>query len=148
MAMKGTCTPVAVFPRQLSQMQRELEHLLGGFFGPADGTTFAERGWHAPASLWEDEGNLYVELELPGVKSSDVDVTVDGTKLRVKAERKSPEPARKFWHQERTYGALERVVTLPETVNPESVEASLTDGVLHLKVAKRPEVMPRKVVVN
>lgn len=147
----ATTTPrgflTGVFPRQLSQMQRELDQLLGGILAP-EGSVFAERGWHAPASLWEDERSIYVDIELPGVKSDQVDVTIDGTQMRIKAERKLPDPERKYWHQERIYGVLERVVTLPETVNPDAVEAELADGVLHLKIAKRPEATPKKIVVK
>jgi HSP20 family protein len=132
------------FPRQL---QRDLDHLFGGLLS-AENASCAQNAWRAPASLWEDENSVYVELELPGVKAEQVDITIDGNQLRIKAERKAPEPQPKYSHQERVYGQLERAVVLPETANPDAVEATLTDGVLHVKIAKRPEATPKKIVVR
>lgn len=132
------------FPRQL---QRDLDQLLGGLLS-AENASCGQSGWRAPANLWEDEGSIYVDLELPGVKADQVDVTIDKNQLTIKAERKAPEPLPKYSHQERVYGTLQRVVVLPETVNSDAVEAALSEGVLHLKIAKRPEATPKKIVVR
>jgi HSP20 family protein len=55
---------------------------------------------------------------------------------------------RKYWHNERVFGEVARVITLPDTVDPDSVEASLSDGVLHVMIAKRPETQPKKISVK
>jgi hypothetical protein len=49
---------------------------------------------------------------------------------------------------ERTYGKVERQISLPETADPESIEAELRDGVLHLNFKKKPEAQPRKISVK
>lgn len=108
--------------------------------------------WTAPtfaaASLWEDENHFYLEFDLPGVLQENVDVTIDKGVLKVTAERKAPEGERKYWHQERGYGRVERSVELPDTVDPAQVEAELTAGVLHVRLGKRSEAQPKKVTIK
>jgi HSP20 family protein len=132
-----------MFPKSLDAMQSEVDSM----FDTLLNGTSTRNTWPAPASLWEEEGSWRLEVELPGVKQENVDITVEKNTLRIVAERPSPED-RKYFHQERGYGRIERQITLPETVNPESIEAELKDGVLSLVLAKRPESQPRKIAVK
>lgn len=134
------------FPSPLAQMEREMDQLMGRFFG--DGNGQRDIAMSAPANLWEEEGKWCVEIELPGVQQGDLDVTLEKGTLRITAQRPAPEGQRKYWHQERGYGRLERIFNLPETVDPEGIEAELHDGVLKLTLAKRPEAQPRKIEVR
>ena len=131
-----------------SIVQREIDQLFNEVFRGGDGNSPAKSTWLAPASLWEDDGYFYVEVELPGVKSEQLDVTVDKGTLKIAAERPAPEGERKYWHQERGYGRVERVVTLPETADGETIEAGLSDGVLAIRFAKKIEAQPKKIAVK
>jgi HSP20 family protein len=131
------------FPTPLEAMSREMDQMFDNLFHGGGN----ESGWYAPASLWEEEGRWCLEVELPGVRQEDVDVTLEKNTLRITAERRAPED-RKYFHQERAYGRIQRLIPLPETVNPDSIEAELTDGVLHVFLAKRPEAQPRKIAVK
>lgn len=102
----------------------------------------------APLSVWEDARQVSVEVDLPGFKPGDVDVTVNDGKLFIRGERTAPQCEAACRHDERPYGQFERVVALPETVDPSQVEANLRDGVLQLTLQKRPEVQPQKVAVK
>ncbi len=136
-------------PTPFDSMHREMNELFHQFFGDGAGEkTPLGRTWCAPASLWEGDNEFHVEVDLPGVKSDDVDVTVEKGTLRISAERKAPEDERTYWHQERGFGHLERLVKLPEAVDSETIEAELTDGVLHVKLAKKPEDQPKKIPVK
>jgi HSP20 family protein len=134
--------------RPFGSVQREMDQLFDHFFGPNNGGSNVASRWLAPAAMWEEEGHFHVELEIPGVKSEDVDITFEDQALRVKATRKPVETERKYWHNERAYGEVTRVVNLPETADPDSIEAQLADGVLHLSIAKRPETQPKKISVK
>lgn len=139
---------VAGLPRTFGGVQREMDQLLDNFFGHANGgSSFAPR-LLAPAAMWEAEGKFYVDLELPGVKSEDIDITFENQGLHVKAVRKPADAERKYWHNERAYGEVTRVINLPDTVDPDSIEAALAEGVLHLSIAKRPETQPKKINVK
>jgi len=125
---------------------------LGRFFEkalreePAKG--WAVGPWLAAASLWEDADHFYTEIDVPGVALVDIALTVDKGVLHVTAERKAPTEERTYWHQERGYGQVERTVQLPETVDAEKIEAELVAGVLKIKLAKRAEAQPKKIVVR
>ena len=146
--MSKVLSPRWLGSRSFSGVQRDMDQLLETFFGSANGGSSVASRWHAPASMWEAEGKFHVEIELAGVKSDDVDITFEENALRVKALRKTSETERKCLHNERTYGEVTRVISLPDTVDPDSIEANLTDGVLHLAIAKRPETQPKKIVVK
>lgn len=141
--MVGTLTNTRL-PKSMDYMQREVDSLLDQFFG----NSRAAQAWYAPASLWEGDEHFHIELEMPGVKHEDIDLTFEKGVLRITAERKPAEEKRKYWHQERRFGRVERYVTLPESVDPESIEAELRDGVLHVTLAKKPESQPKKINVK
>jgi len=125
-------------------VQREMDQVFEHFFGNGGHAS----GYYAPATLWEEEGRWCVEIDLPGVKQEDIDMTLEKNALRLTAERKAPQEDVKYWHQERTFGKIERLITLPETVNPDGIEAELKDGVLRLQLTKRPELQPKKIQVK
>jgi HSP20 family protein len=144
--MVGTLKPrwSFVLPKSADAVQREMDQMFDHFFGN-DGQAAA---YYAPASLWEEENCWKVEVDLPGVKQEDVDLTVEKNSLRITVERKGPSDERKFWHQERAYGRIDRLITLPETVDADGITAELKDGVLALTLNKRPESQPRKIQVK
>jgi len=123
-----------------------MDQLFDHFFGNSNGNGNAGASpLFAPASLWEEEDRWCVEVDLPGVKQEDIDITLEKNSLKLTAERRASQEDRKFWHQERGYGKIERLITLPETVDPDSIEAELKEGVLRLYLAKRPELQPKKI---
>ena len=145
--MVGTLKPrwSVLFPQHLSHLERDMDKLVERFVGNGNGCSTAV---HAPADLWEEEGKWHVDLELPGVKQEAIDITLEKNVLRIAAAKNAPEGERKYWREERTYGQFERQFSLPETVNPEGIEAVLEDGVLHLTLAKKPEAQPKKIEVR
>jgi HSP20 family protein len=104
--------------------------------------------WQAPASIWEADETFHVEVDAPGVNKNDVELTFDKGTLQVTLERKAAEGERKYWHNERGYGKVTRTVALPDTVDPNSIAAELTNGVLHVTITKRPESQPKKIEVK
>jgi HSP20 family protein len=142
--MVGTMKPrwSVLLPAPVDPLEREVNQAFEHFFG---GNGHA--AMHAPASLWEEEGSWCVEVDLPGVVQDDLDITLEKNTLRITAERKGPTD-RKYWHQERSFGRFERIITLPETVDPDGIEAQLQGGVLKLTLAKRPESQPKKIAVK
>jgi HSP20 family protein len=104
--------------------------------------------WRAPASIWEADNTFHIEVDAPGVAKEDVELTFDKGALQITMERKAPEGERTNWHNERGYGKVSRSVSLPETVDPETITAELTNGVLHVTITKLPEAQPKKIDVK
>jgi HSP20 family protein len=86
----------------------------------------------------EDEKNIYIEAELPGMKKEDVKVTVEDGVLMIRGERKQEtEEKKKNYHRvERVYGSFSRAFTLGENIDKDNIEAKYEDGVLHLTLPK------------
>src|SRR4051794_33372905 len=112
--------------------------------------TFNRPGWawsHMPLTMWQDENNLYIEAEMPGVLEKDLEVTVHGDVLSIKAQRHEPE-GRKYLFNGRIFGRFERAVALPEPVDTGAIEATLEGGVLRLSLPKKAEARPKKIAVR
>ena len=129
--------------RRMSAGLPEFETLFNQFFRSEGATT-----WHAPVSIWEAENMFHVEADAPGVTKEDVEITFDKGTLQVSLERKAPEGERTNWHNERGYGKVSRSFSLPDTVDPNTITAELTNGVLHVTITKLPEAQPKKIDVR
>lgn len=136
----------AMFP--LASMQREMDHLLGRIVNGIPAESGAVRGWHAAVAMWDDADQVCLEVELPGVKTEDIDVTVHNGMLRISGQRKVPEVDRNYWVNDRGYGPFDRAIALPDDIDAESIDAQLSDGVLHIVLSKKPEAQPKKIAVK
>jgi len=100
----------------------------------------------------QDQDHFYVEAELPGFKKEEVDITLENQTLTISGERKTEKTAEEkkgeLLLNERRYTRFLRSFTLPPTVNDQTVNAKLTDGVLTITLNKREETKPRKIAVS
>jgi HSP20 family protein len=98
----------------------------------------------------EGDDGFIVQADLPGVEHKDLEVTLTGSTLTIAGER--VEERRQEQHRshtyERSYGRFARAITLPDVADLDQVEAALKNGVLTVRVAKRPEAKPRKIEVK
>jgi HSP20 family protein len=103
-----------------------------------------------PVDVYEDEHHLTLKLEVPGVNEGDINVSVENNTLTVQGERKfeKEEKEENFHRIERRYGSFVRTFRLPNTVDPEKVEASYDKGILKIMLAKRAEAKPRQIKVG
>jgi len=110
-----------------------------------DDGSFLGQVWSgAPLAMWEDDDHIGIEAELPGVAEKDLDITVHNGMLFIRGERK-PEEGRRYLYNGRSYGRFERVISLPEAVDTDGVQAALKDGVLSIDLPKSPEAKPKKI---
>jgi HSP20 family protein len=98
----------------------------------------------------ETKDSYIFKADVPGVKDSDLEVTVTGNRLSVSGKREieHKEQTDTYYTYERSYGDFTRSFTLPEGINTDSVAADLKDGVLTVSLKKRPELQPKKVPVQ
>jgi HSP20 family protein len=103
-----------------------------------------------PVDIYEDEHNIVLKLEVPGIDEKDIDVRIDNNTLSVHGERKieKEEKEENFRRVERQYGSFTRSFTLPSSVEPEQVSADYNQGVLKVKLAKKAEAKPKQIKVN
>jgi HSP20 family protein len=133
---------------ELEQLQRQMNRLIGSAFGM--GRARGEVGVFPALNLSEDQDNLYVRAELPGVALRDVEITTHDNNLIVKGERKiAAEGENVSYHRrERESGSFRRIVSLPSRVATDKVSAVLKNGVLTVTLPKAAEAKPRKIEVS
>ena len=81
-----------------------------------------------------------VDVEIPGVKASDIDVEIVNDTLTIRGEkrRESKHSEKNFYRMERTYGSFQRVLSLPEDVDQDGVTATMKKGVLTITMPRTP----------
>jgi HSP20 family protein len=100
--------------------------------------------------VYEDEHNVTLKIEVPGIDEKDVDVRIENNTLTVQGERKfeKEEKEENYRRVERQYGSFTRTFTLPTTIDQESVQADYDKGVLKITLAKKAEAKPKQIQVN
>ena len=103
-----------------------------------------------PVDIYEDEHNIVLKIEVPGIDEKDIDVRIQNNTLTVHGERKieNEEKEENFRRVERQYGSFTRSFTLPSTVDPGQVSAHCDKGVLKISLAKKAEAKPTQIKVN
>jgi HSP20 family protein len=139
--------------RELSTIQSEMNRLFNTFFetptGGGNGTT-ALRRWVPAMDLVETDDEFVLRADLPGLSEGDVNIELEDNILTISGERKSEHEERKegYYRVERSSGAFQRSLTLPEGVNAEAIRASFDKGVLEVRIPKPEERKPRKVAIS
>ena len=103
-----------------------------------------------PVDIYEDEHNITLKIEVPGIEQKDIDVRLENNTLAVRGERKfeKEEKEENFHRVERRYGSFYRAFTLPNTVDTDSVKADYDNGLLKITLAKKAEAKPKQIKVN
>ena len=132
-------------------VQREFDTMLGRLFGQTQGDGGQRLAPYA-VDVREDADHFYVQAELPGFKKDDVDITLENQTLTISAERKEEKEQKgdkgDLLLHERRYNRFLRSFTLPPTVDEQTVNAKLDNGVLTVTLNKREETKPRKIAVG
>ncbi len=106
--------------------------------------------WAPRVDIYEDKDHFVVETEIPGLKREDINISIDGENLEIKGERKFTEKIdeENYHRLERRYGLFERIISLPEYVNKETVKAKYEDGLLKVNIPKLEKEKPKKIKVE
>lgn len=133
----------ALFADPIHSMFRDLDRTLAQNGGYSVGLRKV-----APISVWSEGNSIYVEMDVPGIAQENLEVSLEKGQLTIKGKRPAPERQTEHVHEERFFGEFERHVTLGDNVSPDSVEASLRDGVLQVKVTRQPDAQRQKVTIQ
>ena len=100
--------------------------------------------------LVEKKDHFLLSADLPGLGEDDVHVELDDNVLTISGERQSEQEDRTegSYRIERASGYFSRSLTLPEGIDPDSIDARFEKGVLEVKIPKPAERKPRRVAIN
>ena len=136
--------------REFNTLQDRMNRLFHDSFGEGREEALTTTAFAPPVDVYEDEHNVTLKIEVPGIEEKDIDVRIENNTMTVHGERKfeKDEKEENYRRVERQYGSFTRTFTLPNTVDTENVSANYDKGVLKIKLAKKAEAKPKQVKVN
>ncbi len=109
-------------------------------------------GFIPSVDVVEDDKEIRVSAELPGMDEKDIEVTLNRESLSIKGEKKEEkeDKGKDYYHMERSYGSFTRTIPLPVEVDTDKAEATFKKGVLTVKIPKTKEAIEekKKIAVN
>ena len=132
----------------LRRMQQEMEEMFTPRGWPA-GIRSVARGTYPPINVGATSERVDVYLFAAGLDPKALDIQLQQNLLTVAGERKAQTPENaEYYRQERFSGAFKRVISLPEDVDPDKVDARYEDGILHIAIQRREVARPRQIEVR
>jgi HSP20 family protein len=136
------------------QSLRRLNSMLDEAFGnwPTQSSDFGAitSTWIPATDVFEDKDSVRIVAEVPGVNPQDVKLSVENNVLTIRGEKKqtAEEKTERLHRYERSYGVFERSFALPNTVDPEKIDAKVDAGVLTVLLPKSERARPREIPVK
>ena len=142
--------------RGFYDMQSEMNRMFDEVFGDVARRSGRQQGdaptsWAPVLDVLQEDGDVVVRAELPGVRPDDVDITLHNGVLTISGERKAEEQREGsgYYVRERRYGSFRRSMTLPQGVDESSIRARFDDGVLEVRVSGAAAVQePRRIQIE
>jgi HSP20 family protein len=137
--------------REFATLQDRVNRVFRESYSPEGRDESLTTSSFAPAvDVYEDEHNVTLKIEVPGIDEKDIDVRLENNTLNVHGERKieKEEKEENYRRVERQYGSFTRAFTLPTTVDSEKVSATYDKGVLKVTLPKKAEAKPKQIKVT
>jgi len=138
--------------RDMFGMNHRMNRLMNDFFLPAqtvnrEGTLW---DWNPKVDIYDEEDQIVLKAELPGVDKEHIEVDVKDKVLTVKGERSLDNEIKEdsYYRRERSFGKFERSFTLPMNVNIGDIKAAYKDGLLKVEIPKPVDSKPRQITVQ
>jgi HSP20 family protein len=138
---------------ELNTIQNEMNRLFNTFFDAPTQTARvngAAPRWLPPMDLVESAEHYVLRADLPGLGEKDVNIQLQDNVLTISGERAADhrQPQEGYHRLERPFGSFARSLTLPEGVDPDSVQADFDRGVLSIRIPKPEQKKPRTVQIT
>lgn len=129
--------------REMERLQREMNRIMSD---AGDGT----RSQFPPLNVWANDENAMITAEIPGIDAESLDISVVGDTLTLAGSRMVQEEGeeRTYHRRERWQGNFSRTIQLPFRINPEEVDASFENGVLHVVLPRAEEDKPHRIAIS
>ena len=133
-------------------LRQDVDRWFGDFFSGFDLAPF-KGSWpefNPKLDVVENDQELKVLAELPGLDQNDIQVSLDHNVLTISGERQqeTSEETKNFHHVERYYGSFERSFRLPKDVASDAVKAKYDAGLLNIQVPKAEVAKPKEIKIN
>lgn len=135
---------------RLTDLRDEIDRLFDAPLAELTRTSQILSGWTPAMDVYEDNENLYLRAELPGMRKEDINLSLHEGSLSISGERKAEENFNnaEVYRAERFFGRFQRTVSLPTAVAVDKVKAQYKDGILTVTLPKAEEAKPKHIDVN
>jgi HSP20 family protein len=136
---------------EIMQVEKEMEMIIEGFF---EATKPVLTVWRPNLDIFENDREVIVEVELPGVEREDIKIFVYNDRLEVRGIKRGyscPESSFHFILIEREYGYFQRIINLPRIFDPSASRAVLKNGILTIsfkKISDQKEESPFEILIE
>ncbi len=138
--------------KEIEEIRREMDKLFEEFLSPVRRRrVVSTEGVISPnVDIFERNGEVFVQIELPGVAKEQVELTLTDDRLIIKGEIKRPEGIREedYILSERCFGPFTRTINLPGDIDKSSIRASLREGVLEIVLKRKEEAREREIKIQ
>jgi HSP20 family protein len=133
---------------EIRRMERDMDQLFGA--GPRpNGIRAVARGTYPPINIGSTPEQVDVYLFVAGIDPKSLDISIQRNLLTIDGERKlTAEQGADYFRSERFSGEFHRVITLPDDVDPDAVEAKYQDGILRITIQRHEATKPRQIEVH
>ena len=135
----------------INRLQNDLGRLFESAFDGFPNLTGEARqtGTFPPVNVWEDADSLFIEAELPGWHSEDIELSIVGDEMTLSGRREACCDDDVSYHcKERSVSQFNRTFRLPVDVKTDDVQAALRDGVLLVTLPKADQVKPKTIEIK
>lgn len=136
--------------RELSTMQDRMNRLFEDFFGRTRGEgELVVGGWNPTVDIFETDGEIVVQAELPGLEKDQISVEFKDGALILRGERKMERDVKEesYHRLERSYGSFLRTFPLPASVDGEKIGATMKNGILEVHLPKKEAAKAKQIKV-
>jgi len=134
---------------EFDRLQQQMAQLLGGF---PSSIRAGRLGAFPQINIGATDESIEIVAFAPGINAAELDVSIDKGLLTISGERKSTQPdtgsETRTYAQERFAGAFRRVIELPDTADPDKVQARYENGCLSISVGRRESSKPRAITIQ
>jgi len=127
----------------------EMDRMFGRMGQPLE-LRSVPRGTFPAVNIYEQDDGIVLMAEVPGVKPGQLDLTVVGDSVVLRGQRQEEEPpeGNRYYRRQRPVGTFTRTVTLPEPIDPNSVNAEYKNGVLKVHMQKAEQAKAKKIAIK
>jgi HSP20 family protein len=134
---------------EMRRLEQELDDLLGGGSSWSSSIRSLPPGTFPAINVGSTDEQVTVYVFAPGVDPKSLDVQMQQNLLSISGRREeAPEKGATYYRQERFRGEFNRVLTLPEDVDADQVEAKYREGIVEITVKRRQAAKPRQIAVH
>ncbi len=138
--------------RDRFSLRNRVNHVFDDFFFPTlrNDEEWSTCNWKPLVDIYDNDDNIVIKAELPGMEKKDIVIDVKGRVLTLKGERSSENEVKEdsYHRRERVYGKFERAFTLPMEVDSDKIKADYKDGVLEVNIPKPEERKPKQITIH